>query len=572
MRIPQNLSRTIWAALMFTSMSAALLGAATHSIDISPVDQQTVDYYGFAVFHEPYWGPEFTITDAPAAMDALFRDMGANLLRVSLGGDPFDKSGINPSSLTVHQKELILEAQARGMDYYLSLWTPPADMKTNNSKSGGGDDGHLRSDCEDIFVQRLSECVTWLMENDCAAPKALSFQNEPGWGPWYDGCVYDAAQYRRVAKKLRAYMDAHGLADIPLHCCDGATEDDTMDKLGLSPDRTGVMDTDQEFNRAVGVISVHTYDLHNGLYSWGKDRLQKFHDAVVDRPQKVWMTEWEMVTYASGIHEWTNAHDNWDLLHGTIRHYNRDMSMLRFSNWSYWGSCYVSEPPESGLNMAWLTGKQSPTFSPAYYLLKKIWTNARPPCVVRRVTSTDPDFKGASFDNFWQDFSCFVSNGRMVLVVVNINESSKTLDICGMEGDNATVYRYTRADADRKNTDMTLAQTHPVTGGTITDITFPPQSISVLVSESSVGVRTGAAGERCSSGGSAQGPAQRSTSPRWSGADARYRAVTVDGRTLRPTASWATGSRPASGVAVVGASGSSGERSLRLIVREPASR
>ena len=102
---------------------------------------------------------------------------------------------------------------------------------------------------------------------------------------------------------------------------------------------------------------------------------------------------------------------------------------------------------------------------------------------MRQVTTTDPDLKGASFQNWHQDFSCFVNKNKMVLVVCNPTSTDKTLDIKGIVGSRATFYRYTSSQAASYNVDMTPVGTLPVAKGTLPNAFIAANSINVIVTD-----------------------------------------------------------------------------------------
>jgi hypothetical protein len=92
----------------------------------------------------------------------------------------------------------------------------------------------------------------------------------------------------------------------------------------------------------VGVISTHTYDLHNNLLNWYPKGLEEYYQATRDRTQESWMTEWEVVT--NGEFKATNE---WDILRENIRHFNRDLSTLQFNAWVYWQTWHAKDRPTS---------------------------------------------------------------------------------------------------------------------------------------------------------------------------------------------------------------------------------
>lgn len=459
---------------------------AINSIDIYPTNRQQITGWGIYTENRPDWSPveDFNISKHPLACDALYgpQGIGANVLRLAFPPQSYVADGVLDANIMNGMKAHVMAALNRGVDkWFVSLWTPPASMKTIETTAGttdGTPNVNLREDSEDRFVQYCADLLNWMKSNGVPLPHSFSFQNEPGWHPPYDGCTYDVAQYQRVTKKLRAKFDASGLSSVLLNCNDGAHQKDTMERLGLGPKRDDAFDTDASLRNAVGVISTHTYDLHNGLFNWYSKGLQEYYEATRDRPQEKWMTEWEVVT--NGDFKVTNE---WDILRENIRHFNRDLSTLQFNTWVYWQTWYAKDPTNLDHKKTFVNGTTAINRNTSYYMFRKIWRNAPPTggTYMRQVTTTDPDLKGASFSNWHQDFSCFVNGDKMVLVVSNPTGTDKTLDIKGVVGSRATLYRYTSGQAADYNKDMTEVATYSISKGNLSAALIAANSVNVFV-------------------------------------------------------------------------------------------
>lgn len=123
---------------------------------------------------------------------------------------------------------------------------------------------------------------------------------------------------------------------------------------------------------------------------------------------------------------------------------------------------------------------------PLFYIFKRIFNHAPADgnTYVRRVTSTDPFFQGeskaASSASFRQDFSAFVNGENMTLTVVNRNTVAKELDVVGLTGGTAEIYRYVRSDAGSYNQDMAFVGARSISGGRLSDVNFPAESITLI--------------------------------------------------------------------------------------------
>jgi len=462
--------------------------AAPHSINIDSTNRQQITGWGIYTQNRPDWAPyeEFNISAHTGPMDALYgpSGMGTNVLRMAFPPSAYISDGVLDTNIMNGMKTHVMAALNRGIQkWFISIWTPPASMKTPATTAGttdGTPNVHLREDKEDAYVQYVVDLISWMKNNNVPLPHNVSFQNEPGWHPWYDGCTYTPEQYQRVTKKLRAKLDSTtGLSSVLINANDGANEKDTMDRVGLTKDRNGVYDTDATFRNAVGVISTHTYDLHSGLWSWFPTGLQDYYNATRDRGKEHWMTEWEVVTYGD-----FKIQNEWDILRENIRHFNRDLSTLQFNTWVYWQSWHHHAPANTDDKKIFVQGSgTTANKNTSYYMFKKIWQNAPATggTYMRKVTTTDPDLKGDSFSNWHQDFSAFVNNGKMVLTVVNPTGTNKTLDINGLLGSSATHYRYTSSQAASLNTDLSTVGTITISGGTASNVSIAANSVNIFV-------------------------------------------------------------------------------------------
>jgi|GEM_PF-5729610 len=483
----RSLLLVVCMILAYAGINLTPAAAATHSITVDSTNRQQITGWGVYTENRPDWSPveDFNISKHPAAMDALYgpSGMGVNVLRMAFPPQAYISDGVLDTNIMNGMKSHVQSALDRGVQkWFISIWTPPASMKSPATTAGttnGTPNVSLRTDKEDAFVQYVVDLILWMKNNGVALPHNVSFQNEPGWYPWYDGCYYTPEQYQRVLKKLRAKLDSTaGLSSILVNANDGSHQKDTMDRVGLTKDRNGLYDTDATLRNAVGIISTHTYDLHNGLYNWFPTGLADYYNATRDRNKENWMTEWEVVT--NGDFKATNE---WDVLRENIRHFNRDMSTLQFNAWVYFQAWYAGTPTDLEHKRLFINGKTTINKNPSYYMFKKIWTNAPATggTYMRKVTTTDPDLKGDSFSNWHQDFSAFVNNGKMVLVVVNPTGTNKTLDIKGMLGASATHYRYTSSQASTWNSDMTNVGSIAISGGTAANVSLLANSVNIFV-------------------------------------------------------------------------------------------
>ena len=117
---------------------------------------------------------------------------------------------------------------------------------------------------------------------------AYSFQNEPTCqGPWA-GCIYDSAQYRRVAKLLRSTLDSAGYSSVMMLGPEDGGYNNGQGwnwSVGLLGGNGFPSLKDAEFNRAIGAFASHSYD-------------------------------WKPNTTIANYDEWINGCDAWEKIAG----------------------------------------------------------------------------------------------------------------------------------------------------------------------------------------------------------------------------------------------------------------
>jgi O-glycosyl hydrolase len=191
--------------------------SAPSSINIDTSNRQQITGWGIYTENRPDWIPvaEFNISKNPLACDVLYgpRRNGCNVLRMAFPPQCYVSDGVLDANIMKGMKNHVMAALDRGVQkWFVSLWSPPASMKSPATTAGttdGTPNVHLRADSEDRFVQYCADLVLWMKNNNVPLPHSFSFQNEPGWHPWYEGCTYDAEQYQRVAKSYaRSSMPA----------------------------------------------------------------------------------------------------------------------------------------------------------------------------------------------------------------------------------------------------------------------------------------------------------------------------------------------------------------------------
>ena len=191
-----------------------------------------------------------------------------------------DKTG---ASLTAYKK-----AAARGCVFYMTIGTPPAWMKTNNSAVNGGS---LRTDMTSAAYEEFGEFVlgvTKKFKQQIGIDLfAVSIQNEPEFPEPYYSCVYTGTSYRDAAKSVITKYQANS---IPTKLAYG--EQTFMQGHVVSWAKLG--NDDPLLKDNIFALAVHTYDSDpfgggdGEPYQWAA----YYNESVRVSPVKeVWMTE-----------------------------------------------------------------------------------------------------------------------------------------------------------------------------------------------------------------------------------------------------------------------------------------
>ena len=127
-------------------------------------------------------------------------------------------------------------------------WSPPAWMKTNGSRKGGG---RLKKEYYDLWAAYICR---YLLEAEKAgmAVRFLSSQNEPKAAQTWDSCLFSGAEEREfIRKSLYPALQRNGLSHVSLLIWDHNKE--------RAYERACETICDDEMNRMVDGIAVHWY-------------------------------------------------------------------------------------------------------------------------------------------------------------------------------------------------------------------------------------------------------------------------------------------------------------------------
>lgn len=141
-----------------------------------------------------------------------------------------------------------IQVRQSGLRLMLSPWSPPAYMKSNGSKNGGGT---LRAEYRRRWAEYICRYVSTYQGHGYDV-FAVSAQNEPNAVQTWDSCCYTPAEERDfVRDMLLPALKRNGLEDVTI-----AVWDHNKERLF---DRVDTICSDAQANAAVGAAGFHWY-------------------------------------------------------------------------------------------------------------------------------------------------------------------------------------------------------------------------------------------------------------------------------------------------------------------------
>ncbi|MGN1020490.1 MAG: glycoside hydrolase family 30 beta sandwich domain-containing protein [Aristaeellaceae bacterium] len=140
------------------------------------------------------------------------------------------------------------QAAGRPIAMMLTPWSPPAWIKTNGSRVGGG---ALKEEYAPLWAEYICRCIR-AYQAQGADVRLLSVQNEPRAVQRWDSCIFTAAQEREfIRRHLGPALRRHGLDGICLLIWDHNRE--------RVWERAVETIADDEMERLVGGVAMHGY-------------------------------------------------------------------------------------------------------------------------------------------------------------------------------------------------------------------------------------------------------------------------------------------------------------------------
>ncbi|MFH1368382.1 MAG: discoidin domain-containing protein [Elusimicrobiota bacterium] len=430
--------------------------------------KQTINGWGCEPVFELHEDQYSNFLSFEKVRETVYKDLGVTIIRLNIQWIFYD-SARNDGSLNTKPidwliNRFILDARKYGItQYFYTIPSPPEPFKTYYTwVAYGGPDktpNRLMESKEDNFVKYIVDFLKYVESKGGGLPVGLAIQNELTSKCEGPAAVYNREQYQRVAKKLRKALDKNMLNKVLIIGPESADIDDNWLILGGIdlPD----LKNDKELNKAIGGIAHHTYD----QYDFGtKDPalMKRYNDAAVKTGKDLWMTEW------SG----PMGRDWFEKVINGSRHLIRDLVLIQNNYYSWFLGWQYNDKIDQNYYALTYSKNNNPKITKMGRVLQKLFHSAPPGCVVKHLTTDDPDLK--TNDSYYIDMVAFESKDSMVVMLVNHTAKDKEMEVKGLKGKGVSVYQTTQT------ADMALKDIKAVKSGT-TNVSLPAYSVTILV-------------------------------------------------------------------------------------------
>ncbi|MBD3244176.1 MAG: hypothetical protein GF331_26530 [Chitinivibrionales bacterium] len=279
--------------------------------------------------------------------------------------------------------------------FIFSIWSPPANMKTNNKVSGGG---NLKPSSYAAFG---NWCATFLKRFkqevgiDCYA---LSLQNEPEFVEPYASCVYTAETYRDMLKVVGPILDTE---------CPRVKLFGTETMLHTMGYFQAATLTDADGGQHLDIIAIHGYVDGVAPGSAGSNTWSKAANMAAAFERPLWMTE------TSGFA------DNWDGAMDLVRNLYASLYWGDLNGSVWWR---LTQTASWQADTRWLIAANGRK-TQRYYALKHYYRYVRPGAVRIDAVSDDAEVLVTAFHH--------PDDRTLSVVAINNASSSKTLSLTG---------------------------------------------------------------------------------------------------------------------------------------------
>jgi O-glycosyl hydrolase len=432
----------------------ASVSAATVTVDLSET-HQTIE--GLAIDIPSHRLQEH---DDAELLGRLVDGVGMSMLRIypewafenpNDNGDPLvlDKAALDyegdngvDGPMIALQYGIVSMLKEHGMDrVILSVFSPPPWMKTNNSPTDGGS---LLEDMYEEYAEYYVAYVRAIKEKTGVDVYAISPENEPRWGQFYDSCIFTPEQMRDTVKALGKRFKAEGI-DVKIFAAEDLMGADWAEWGQPWTEYQAAIMADPEAPRYLDALAIHTYVDGVEPSSPTAEMWAEAAAAAREAGIPVWMTE------TSGYGEWWSIRRE-----GRRGRQRRRRGALALANGIFsalkYGECAV---------WSQLSPLRRGTYPPkCRAVARQFYRFIRPGAVQIGASSDDEGVVAMAFKH--------QADGTQTLVLLNHTEEPRDVTLQGTGGTSFRVFRTSETE-------------NCAEAGTVTDaLALPPQSLTTL--------------------------------------------------------------------------------------------
>ena len=262
--------------LVYFWMAFVNASHALTKVTVSAEKEQKVTGFGAAAL----WHLMAPMADANIINYLYGEDspVGLNIMRMEIA--PVSKAGAwDQWTYNSWDKYLpaVKAAKAKGAIVFATPWSPPGEMKTNGSASGGLESevkGKLKTDCYSKLFPWMNGFLLYMAQNN-APVDIVSIQNEPDWWVDYGGCLYSPQEMHDLVANYGNKLKKN-LFNVRLM---------GSESLNHNPDYTKALLEDPASEQYIDIIGGHIYG-NRPLYN-----MKRTAEIAAKYGKETWMTE-----------------------------------------------------------------------------------------------------------------------------------------------------------------------------------------------------------------------------------------------------------------------------------------
>jgi glucuronoarabinoxylan endo-1,4-beta-xylanase len=454
------------------SIATAVMGQSQINVN-TKVKYQTMDGIGFAATGQWYAETAAQFKD-PAFVTSVTKDLKPSIVRIELPETfqitpDLDLANIDFSKYNFEafepQGSMVAQMKAinPNIKVMISVWTPPAWMKTNNNVEAGS----LKPENYPYFAKYCATAAKAFEIKYGFKPYCISLQNEPLFPNPFHSCVYSPDTYRDTLKVIDATFWQFGVnPDVRLI----GAENHAFIKSWVT-DWAASIYNDPIARQALDIHGIHGYATDGVTNRTSFVGWQTLASQLAPYPfPKTWMTE------DSGQHPYWTGSNGLDGALLLAEHMHNAIAGGSVNAWIHW---MISMPwPSNEALMWWNNGAQKTETTGKYWAYRQYSRFIQPGMI--RVDSNQPDgLMVSSFINPKKpEVTVIIQNPSFFSLPVDLNFTLPSTKV--------SLRRVTGMRSSEFENGVTIPNLS-IQPGNKASVTLPKQSITSFVATYGVG-------------------------------------------------------------------------------------